>query len=193
MAMPAADVAVIMQRRLFSVEEYHCMAKTGIFAPGERVELVRGEIIQMTPIGDHHSGTVDFTAALLNRLLDRQAVVRVQNPLRQGGKSEFQPDIALLHYREDYYRRQTPTEKEVYWLIEVSDSSLNYDKKIKIPHYAESHIPELWIVNLMDDRIEVYKQPESGKYTRAYTWKRGDSLSPASFPHVHVKVDEILG
>lgn len=131
-------MAVQVQRRLFTVSEYYRMAEAGILGEDDRVELLEGEIVQMAPIGSNHRGTVDFLANSLVSRLGARAIVRTQNPIRLDDFSEPQPDVALLHPRADFYRRSHPTPADVLLLVEVADSSVAFDRQVKLPLYCPS-------------------------------------------------------
>jgi len=141
-------MAVTLQRRLFTSEEYHKMAEAGIL-PERGVELLHGEIIDMSPIGSQHAAVVDRLTRLLSRRLPEDYILRVQSPIRTDEQSEPEPDLSILSYREDFYAGGLPTPEDVWLLIEVSGRSLAYDREVKIPHYAESGIPECWLVDLL--------------------------------------------
>jgi Uma2 family endonuclease len=176
-----------------TADEYQRMGEIGIFHEDDRVELLDGELYEMTPIGDDHIGTVnDLTTSFARRLGDR-GIVSPQNPIRLDDHSEPQPDLTLLRPREDRYRRSKARPEDVLLVVEVARSSLDYDRQTKLPRYAAAGIPEAWIVNLVDDRIEVYREPAGGVYRSITIYMRGDSLAPAALPDLTVRVDEILG
>ena len=187
--MPAA-----VRRRLFSVDEYYLMAQAGILHEDDRVELIEGEIIQMPPIGSPHAMAVDVIGQLLIRGLGAdQAFVRTQNPLHLGQDTEPQPDVAVVKPPAAVYRRQHPAARDVLLLIEVSDSTLEYDRRIKLPLYAQANIPEVWIIDLNAGAVETYSAPQDGRYTSQSVAGRGDSVSPQAFPDLSLAVNDILG
>jgi Uma2 family endonuclease len=186
-------MAVAIARRLFNVAEYYRMAEAGIFSEDDRVELIEGEIAQMTPIGSGHAGRVLRIGTLFSRQVGDAALVNVQNPIRLGDFSEPQPDVALLRPRDDFYAQGHPTPADVLLLIEVADTSLAYDRGVKAPLYARARIPELWIVNLLEDLIEVYTDPVDGAYRQVRRARRGETLSMHSPPGVALSVAAILG
>lgn len=156
---------VQLAQRLISLEEYHKMIEVGILTSSDRVELIRGQIIQMSPTGSKHAACVRKIDALLNKLLpEDKAMVSSKNPIRIPNLSEPEPDIAVLRYREDYYVGEHPGPEDILLVIEVSDITYEYDKQVKMSIYAEAGIPEYWIVNLNKDEIEAYRNPEEGKY-----------------------------
>ena len=179
-------------RRRFTVDEYHRMAEAGILHEDDRVELIEGEIVYMAAIGSRHFACVNnFTGRFATRLAGR-AIVSVQNPVRLSSGSEPEPDLALLHPRPDNYAAALPGPDEVYLLVEVADTTLRYDRETKLPLYAESGIPEVWIVDLQRERVLVYRRPRAGDYQQITTVERGGSLSPEAFPDLSLPVADIL-
>ncbi|MBA2443054.1 MAG: Uma2 family endonuclease, partial [Rubrobacter sp.] len=137
-----------VQRRRFDTTEYHRMAETGILSEGDRVELVDGEVVEMSPIGSAHQAVVDRLTRMLVAFAASDYVARVQGPIRLDEHNEPQPDLALLVFREDFYEREHPGPGDTLLLIEVSESSLEYDRSVKLPFYAGAGIPEIWILDL---------------------------------------------
>jgi Uma2 family endonuclease len=185
--------AVQVNRRLFTVAEYERMGQFGIFSEDDRVELVCGEIIDMAPIGEHHAACVGFLTQLITLRLRRNVIVWVQNPLRLDNHSEPQPDIAVLKPRADFYRWSKPTPEDVLVVIEVSDSTLELDRKVKMPLYAGAGIPEAWLVNLPEEHIEVYSDPAGGEYQTARSYTRGQKLQSHTLAALRVSVAKVLG
>ncbi|HEX7185073.1 MAG TPA: Uma2 family endonuclease [Thermoanaerobaculia bacterium] len=179
-------------RRLFTRDEYYAMAEAGILKPADRVELIEGEIFRMTPIGKGHAGCVNHVNRLFTAPLADRAVVAVQNPVYLNNFSEPEPDIAVLRFRSDFYRGDHPTPDDVLLLIEVADSSLEHDRRRKIPLYARSGIPETWLVNLNDNVLEVYRAPSRDGYREVRRLRRGDRIAPLAFPDLVIPVDAIL-
>jgi len=158
-------MSVQIQKRRFTTDDYHKMAEVGILKPTDRVELINGEILKkMSPIKSLHSSVVDDLHEWLVLELAGKVIVKAQNPVRIGKYSEPEPDIAVVKLKKDRYRSRHPTPKDVYLLIEVSDSTLKIDREIKLPVYAEAGIPEYWIIDLTAQQIEVYRQPEGNGY-----------------------------
>jgi Uma2 family endonuclease len=177
----------------FSVDEYEQMIDKGILTENERVELIRGEIVEKMVIGPLHSATVKRINRLLTTRLLASAIVSVQDPVVLSD-SEPEPDLALLLPNNDFYATSKPTANDVRLIIEVSDSSLAYDREIKLPLYAQAGIQDFWIVNLIESKVEVYRQPlASGSYTSRSDFTRGDELSPLAYADSTFLVDEILG
>lgn len=180
-------------KRLFTRKEYHAMAEAGIFAPEERLELLGGEIIVMSPMGDRHSSCITRVNRVFAGLnIANQAIVSVQSPVVASPTSEPEPDVALLAFRDDLYDFGKPRPQDVLLLIEVSDSSLEYDRKVKLPYYASLGIPETWIANLKDDRIESCTEPSPEGYRATRIYWRGDVISPTAFPDLQIAVSDII-
>ena len=186
MAMPLAT-------RRFTVDEYHRMADAGILHEDDRVELLDGQIVEMSPIYPPHAGCVNRLTRLLSATLGDRATLSVQNPVVLGLHSEPQPDIAVLRPRADGYARRHPEAADALLLVEVAGSSLERDRDDKIPSYAEARVPEVWLVNLPADAIEVYRGPVGGRYTDTNTVSRDATIRPLQLPGVELKADEILG
>ncbi|MBD1842231.1 Uma2 family endonuclease [Cyanobacteria bacterium FACHB-63] len=180
-------------RRLFTVEQYHRMIATGILQEGDRVELIRGEIVEKASIGTKHAAGVRRLNRLFFNKFGDQVLISVQNPVEVDEYSEPEPDIALLRPREDFYASAHPTPDDVFLLIEVSDSTIRYDRTVKIPLYAEDNIAEAWIVDVNAELVEVYRQPSATGYRPLQTSMRGQTIELLAFPGVPISVDEILG
>ncbi|MDF0552468.1 Uma2 family endonuclease [Kamptonema sp. UHCC 0994] len=186
-------MSVQMQRRLFTVQEYHLMIEAGVFANNDRVELIEGEIIEMAAIGTRHASCVKRLIAVFSDLERGRAIVGVQDPIQLTERTEPQPDVVLLQPRADYYATAHPRPSEVLLLIEVSDSTIDFDRDVKVPNYARSGIQEVWLWNLEDDCLEVYRLPTVNGYGFMQRFERGEMVSPLAFPDFNVSVDLILG
>ena len=182
-----------VQPRLFTVDEYYAMGQAGVFAPDERLELLDGEILTMLPIGPPHAGNVTRLMTLFVRRLGSRALVRSQNPVRLSNDSEPEPDIAIVRERADFYTRNHPVPNEVFALVETAESSLQYDRTRKLRAYARSGIREYWIVNLVDDRIEMHRKPLDIGYGESAIARRGETLAFEAFDDEMFTVEEILG
>jgi Uma2 family endonuclease len=178
-------------RRQFTVDEYHAMARAGILLEDDRVELIEGEIVEMSPIGRGHAFSVTALTHLLVKGVGDRALVSVQNPVRLSSRSEPQPDVTLLRRRPDY-REVGVGPADVLLLIEVADSSLAYDRDVKLRLYARGGIPEVWIVDLQAERVYVYRTVGPGGYESLREAGRGEILSCAAFPDLAIPVDEII-
>lgn len=188
----AADPMVDLRWR-FTVEDYERMGEVGIFDPADRVELLDGEIVVMSPIGPKHAGVVNRIAAYLFRRLDGRATVIVQNPLRLLPSSEPQPDLVVARFRRDFYQGAHPTADDVQLVIEVADSSLRTDRAIKLPIYARQGIVEVWIVDLAADVVHLHTDPIDGAYREVRTVRAGETLTPRVVSDLKLTTDEILG
>ena len=184
---------VEVTKKLFTVDEYYRMAEAGILGPEDRVELIDGEIIQMSPIGTRHAGSVNRATDLFSRSLAGRAVVSVQNPIQLNNYTEPEPDVLLLKPRADYYAAKKVWAEDALLIVEVADTTLRYDRDTKVPRYAAAGVPEVWIENLPGDALLVYRDPAANGYSVSLTLHRGDSVSPIAFPEVLFKVEELLG
>jgi len=169
------------------------MAKAGILTEDDRVELIDGEIVEMAPISDRHAGTVNRINTLFVRSFANEAITAVQNPVWLDEHSEPQPDVALLRYRSDFYASAHPTPADVLLLVEVAETTVASDRQVKIPLYARSGIPEVWLVDLDQSTITVYREPSAGGYGTVLTLRRGEQLAPLAFPDRPVAAADILG
>jgi Uma2 family endonuclease len=186
-------MSVQMQRRLFTVQEYHLMGEAGILGEDDRVELIEGEIVQMAAIGTRHASSVKRLIAVFSDLDRRRAIIGAQDPIQLTERTEPQPDIVLLQPRADYYATAHPVPSEVLLLVEVSDSTVNFDRDVKVPNYARSGIQEVWLWDLEVNCLEVYRYPTADGYTSMQKFERGEMVSPLAFPEFEVSVDFILG
>jgi Uma2 family endonuclease len=189
---PEDAVVIQVSRRRFTVDEYYRMAAAGILADDDRVELIDGEIIEMASIGSRHAACVDRLTVLVIEALGRRVNIRVQNPVRLSNYSEVQPDVTLLRRRDDFYETGHPTPSDVLLLIEVADSTLLFDRRIKMPLYARLGVVEAWLVNLERNVIEVHREPSASGYHSVVQFARGQNLS-AALPDLTLLVDDILG
>ncbi len=163
--------------RLFTVDEYYAMAQAGILGEDDRVELIAGEIVVMSPIGSRHAGCLNRLNELLVPAARRRAIVAPQNPLRLNDSSEPQPDIALLRWRDDSYASRHPGPQDALLVIELADSSLDFDRGAKLALYARNGIAEVWVVNLRADSVEVYRSPGLDGYGESSTHSGSDRLT----------------
>lgn len=176
----------------FSVDEYERMGRAGVIPPEERVELIEGEVVEMSPIGKEHAAVVDRIARLFMRRSQDRVQVRVQSPIRLED-SEPQPDVSLLRPRDDFYATGHPTPKDIFLLVEVADTTLEKDRDIKAPLYAAAGIPETWIVDLEGRQLLVCRAPVAAGYGEVKTLIRGERIAPAAFPGEEFGVEEVLG
>lgn len=185
-------MSVQVAKRLFTVEEYHRMVEAGILAEDDRVELIEGEIVEMSPMGSRHAACVNRLNAFFSARIAQVALVWVQSPIDLVGRSEPQPDLALLRPRADFYAERHPETGDVLLAIEVSDTSLEYDRNVKVPLYARSALPEVWQVCLPEEVVVIYRSPSAGVYGEVQRVGRGERLSPLAFPDLELSTDSIL-
>lgn len=185
--------AVRVPRRRFTVDEYHRMGEAGVLTADDRVELLDGEIVQMSPIGPPHASTVARLTALLVRRFGDRATIWVQNPIVLDRWSEPQPDLCVLAPRADFYGAKHPRSRDVLLGIEVMASSRGYDRALKLPLYAKAEIREVWLVDLKTQTVEVHRRPALRGYRSSETCGRGQAIRPVAFPRARIRVNEILG
>lgn len=183
-------VEVERVRRRFTIEEYERMVDTGILAQDDRVELIEGEILEMSPIGNPHAAFVTNLTHLLVSGVGDRARVRVQGPVRALPRSVPQPDLALLRPRS--YVREAATTADVLLVIEVADTSLQYDRTVKLRLYARAGIPEYWIVDANTETLAIYRSPSRERYTDARHPARGERVAPLAFPDATVPIDAVF-
>jgi hypothetical protein len=187
-------MAVVLKRRRFTIEEYHRMGEAGILSDDERVELIEGEIVEMTSIGVPQAATVDRLNHLFTSRLAGRVIVRVQGPIVLPAQdSEPQPDVTLLRPRDDFYARAHPAPDDVLLVVEVMDTSVERDGRVKLPLYARAGIPETWLVHLGANHVEVHRAPTAEGYRQARVIRPGGPLAVGAFPDVGVSMDEVLG
>ena len=189
---PTEETTQARKRRRFTVAEYYAMAEAGILTEQDRVELLDGEIVLMAPIGNRHQSSVDGQGEMFTLRLQGRANVRVQGPVRLDDDNEPEPDVMLLRRRDDYYATGHPGPNDVLLLIEVADSTLEFDRNEKLPLYARAGIPEVWIANLQDRRVESYTDPAEDGYATVRYFEVGSSVAPLSFPDIALEVARIV-
>ncbi|MGH2731810.1 MAG: Uma2 family endonuclease [Actinomycetota bacterium] len=184
-------MAVQPQPHRFSVDEYYGMAEAGLLGEEARLELIDGEIIDMTPIGSRH-------AACLGRLklsfegLGHRAIVRIREPVRLDEYDEPQPDLAVVEYRTDFYAAGHPEPEGVLLVVEVADTSAVYDRSVKIPLYARAGIREAWLVDMAGRRLEIHRTPSPEGYRHTQEMRPGDRCAPAALPDVFVDAGDLV-
>jgi Uma2 family endonuclease len=179
-------------RKLFTVDDYYTMLDAGILREDDRVELIDGEIIEVSPVGPRHAAVVTRVNNVLVPLVQGKALLRPQLPLRLDQFNEPQPDIVVLKPRPDCYSSRHPGPADVFLVVEISDSSLKYDRDVKLPIYAAARIPEVWIADLPGGEILVYREPSGKRYRTSLSFQRGDSLSCLKFPQIQLAIDDVL-
>lgn len=185
------ETEVIKKR--FTVDEYHRMGDAGILRPEDRVELIDGEIIQMSPIGQRHAGRVNRAVAVFVKAFGNRAVLSPQNPVQLSNWTEPQPDIVVFKPRSDFYEHKMPVPDDVLLLMEVSDTTLRFDLKIKLPFFAAAKIPEVWIQDVNADVLHVFREPAGNAYTISMQLKRGDTICPLALPDICLSLEDLLG
>ncbi len=186
-------MALELKRYLFTRAEYHRLAEAGVLGEDDRVELIEGEILEMSPIGRRQWACVDRLSHLFVRAVGNEAIVHVQNPVPLNERSEPEPDLTLLRFRADFYAPADPTPADVLLVVEVASSSVADDRDIKAPLYARARIDELWLVDLVANRLAVYRDPSPTGYRTIRVCGRGEQVSPLFAPDVMIDVDAILG
>jgi Uma2 family endonuclease len=186
------SMATIIQRRMFTIHDYARMRESGILTEDDRVELINGEVRLMSPIGPVHIALVNKLNQILTIHIGTDAIVSIQNPIQLDDFTEPQPDIAILQAREDFYVSGTPRADDVLLVIEISDSTIDYDRNEKTPRYASAHIPEVWIIDVNRKVIEQYSKPFKGEYTQILKLLLGSTIQSQSLPAVSIDVDKIF-
>jgi Uma2 family endonuclease len=185
-------MALQLPRHKFTADEYQQMGVSGIFNEDDRVELLDGDVVEMSPIGPRHVRSVNRLTMLLAPRLVGHAIVQVQSSLRLDVHWEPQPDVAVLRLREDDYVSGLPTGDDVFLVVEVVDSSRAYDRA-KLPAYARSGIPEVWLVDLQEQVLLSHRLPGAAEYRLVQTLRIGDSITPQALPEYAFSVESILG
>jgi Uma2 family endonuclease len=186
-------MAVPELKHRFTVDDYHQMARAGILREDDRVELLEGEIIDMTPIGSRHNAAVDILTDRLTAALRGRAIVRVQGSIRLGIDTEPQPDVVVLAFRPDFYRDVVATAADTRLVIEVADASLAHDRGRKLPLYGRAGVAEFWIVDLVAGDITVYRAPAADGFADVQRVPRGGAVSLGAFPEVTLHVTDVVG
>lgn len=180
------------QRHAVSATEYLRMGDAGVFGPEARLELIEGEIVEMTPIGSRHAGAVKTLTRLLVRLAGDRAVVSVQDPVVLGDQSVPQPDLALLEPRADSYSAAHPTAANILLAIEVADTTLAFDIDTKVPLYARAGVPEVWLIDVKEQTIRAYRDPSASGYKTSFTVAGEGSVASLVLPVVRVVVSDLF-
>ena len=190
--LPVNDMALDVRRRPISVADYHRMFEAGVFRPDERVELIRGELIAVPPMGAPHRAAINRLNRLLTDRFNGRAVVQVQCPVIVSDDSEPEPEFALLRYDPTGYEGREPGPADTLLMIEVGFSSRRFDRKVKVPLYAETGVPEVWLVDLVDRVVAVFKHLDSGEYLTRRIARAGETIACDAFPDDPIPVDEII-
>lgn len=182
----------VPERWRFTVDEYHRMAGAGILGEEDRVELIDGELVRMSPIGDRHAAAVKRSNALFSARLAGRALVGIQDPVELSDRTEPQPDLSLLRPRPDFYSGRTPGPGDVLLLVEVADTSLEYDRGLKAGLYARSGIAELWLLDLVEEVLEVCRDPGPRGYGDRRRFRPGERVASLDFPDLDLDVADVL-
>jgi Uma2 family endonuclease len=176
----------------FTVDDYYKMIDLGMLKDYEKAEIIEGELIKQMTIGDRHAHIVDLLTKMFIRNVSDNVLVRIQNPLRLSNFNEPEPDVVLADLTKfDGMRHPRPA--EVLLVIEVSDATLKYDREVKIPLYAEAEIPEVWIINLPKNIVEIHTKPSNGVYQFVKIFASGENVKTEVLPDLSIEVDKILG
>jgi Uma2 family endonuclease len=184
-------MSVAFSRHLFTSQEFRAMVGASVFRGDARLELVDGEVVEMSPIGSRHAACVRTLNELL-RPVGKRAHVDVQNPLGISEDNDYYPDVVLLKRRVDKYAGKIPDASDALLVIEVADTTLQFDRMIKKPRYAAAGVPELWIVDLEGSRVWVYGKPSEKDYDEVFEFRPGDVLKVPEMPDVEIPVSELL-
>lgn len=193
MVMSAVLSDIPPTRFKLTVEQYHRMGELGILRPDDRVELIDGELVRMAPIGSMHSGLVSRLTRLLVQRVGRSGVVSPQNPVILSNVTEPQPDLAVLRWRADDYMADTPVAADALLVIEVADSSLRFDRGVKLKFYAASGVPEVWIVDVRGRCVLAFAEPAGDGYRRESRLGTGSIVNSAAVGGLSVGLDELFG
>ena len=187
-------MVIEMTKRRFCVKDFYLMDEAGVFCENDRVELVDGEIVDMAPIGSYHNSCVTTLTHIFVRAVPEGVRVQVQGAVRMDESTMFQPDLAILRPREDDYFESNPTPADVLLIIEVSDSTVAYDRNVKLPKYAQAGVPEVWLANLPHGFIDKFVDPDTatGRYRSVMRHSRGQRIAPTQLRGVTVEVNDVL-
>ncbi len=180
------------QIRSLTSAEYYQMMESGIIREGEKVELISGQIFTMAAKGTRHTVATSRLLKSLLMLIGEQAIVRCQDPITLSNNSEPEPDLAIARLRSDDYVNSHPSPEDIILVIEVADSTIKFDRETKAPIYAAAGISEYWIVNLIDDRLEIYRQPEGNIYTSVQIITPPRSINLPVFSEVRLNINDLF-
>jgi Uma2 family endonuclease len=180
-----------VRRRRLSLREFHRMGAAGVLGEDDRIELIDGEMIEMAPIGAPHAAMVSRLTRMLNLSVGQDAIVWTQNPIALPPRSELQPDVALLRPPEDRYGANLPIAGDVMLVIEVADTTLTYDRDVKIPLYARHGIAEVWLFDIQGGSLFVHREPAESGYRQVLAPDKNATLSPVRLPGVRLDLTEV--
>lgn len=186
-------MSVAVSKRRFTADEYQRMGQLGILSEGDRVELIDGEIVAMTPIGPRHCASVDRANRAFVTTAGLTAIVRIQGSVRLSFYTEPEPDVVLLRPRADFYWSAHPGPSDILLIVEIADSSIDYDREVKMPLYAQSGVPEYWIADLNEGELLCYASLRDGAYQSLRRHGYGETVAPELLPECWVSVNDLLG
>jgi len=181
------------QGRVFTVGEYYRMAEANILTGEDRVELIAGQIVAMSPIGSRHAACVKRLNLLLGKMIGDSMLLGVQDPIALDAYSEPEPDLVLLRPRADFYATAHPAAGDVLLAIEVADTSADYDREVKVPLYAQAGIPEVWLIDLQQGRIEVFARPQGNAYQQRVEVAANDTFISPTVAGLKLAAADLLG
>jgi Uma2 family endonuclease len=181
-----------LTRHTFTTADYDRMIAAGIFGEDDRLELIEGEIVEMSPISSRHAACAKRLNSLLGHSLGDAATIGIQDPVHIGERSEPQPDISVLRPSPNFYASAHPTADDIFLLIEVAESSVGIDRRVKVPLYGRHTVLEFWLVDVDDSLVTVYREPTPNGYASVRVARRGEALTMLAFPGKELAVDEIL-
>jgi Uma2 family endonuclease len=178
-------MAIQIPLRKFTVAQFELMGRTGVLQEDDRVELIEGNIVEMAPIGSRHAACVERLSAFFHaRLEPETSMVRVQQPVILDAGNEPQPDVVIARHRRDFYEMRHPGPDEILLLVEVAETTLAFDRGEKLSVYARSGVPEVWIVDLTENRILIFRQPSQDGYGWQHEMKPGQAIGLSQLPLV---------
>lgn len=184
---------IAARRRPFTVGEYYRMAEAAILTEEDRVELIAGQIVAMSPIGSRHAACVKRLNLLLGKMVGDSMLIGIQDPIALDAYSEPEPDLVLLRPRADFYADAHPVASDVLLAIEVADTSIDYDREVKLPLYAQAGLPEVWLIDLQKGHIEVYARPQGGAYQKPVEVTADATLTSPTIPQLSLAAADLLG
>ncbi|MGK7873326.1 MAG: Uma2 family endonuclease [Xenococcaceae cyanobacterium] len=178
--------------RLWTVEEYHRMTEAGVLSPDERVELLEGQIISMAAKNPPHAATNLCAANILNSLLARKALVRIQDPITISSISEPEPDLAVVRPDPQFYLDHHPTPEEIFLIVEIADTTLERDRTSKAPAYARARIPDYWVLDVNTRQVHVFRQPGAENYQQETILEEDATISLLAFPEIKIQIEQLF-
>jgi Uma2 family endonuclease len=181
------------QNRAFTVGEYYRMAEADILTEEDRVELVAGQIVAMSPIGSRHAACVKRLNLLMGKMVGDSMLIGIQDPIALDAYSAPEPDLVLLRPRADFYAEAHPSAADVLLAVEVADTSADYDREVKLPLYAQAGLPEVWLIDLQKSCIEVYSRPQGSAYQQRIEVTADATLTSPTIPPLALAAADLLG